>query len=41
MDGCRVGEGERTAGWYAVAPNEIVARMWKDVLADNGINCLL
>ncbi len=25
----------------ATAPNEIVANLWKDVLAENGIKCLL
>jgi len=25
----------------AVAPNEVVAGIWKDVLQENGINCLL
>ena len=25
----------------AVAPNEMVANIWKDVLAENGIQCLL
>jgi hypothetical protein len=34
-------KGKEPLVHIATAPNEIVANMWKDALAENGIKCLL
>lgn len=37
----RPDKGKEPLVWVATAPNEVVAKIWKDALEENGIQCLL